>query len=52
MAFGDFQFHGSFLKKKSAKAKEKKVGGFIRTYKLRGVTRYSVMTNKRKRKGG
>ena len=52
MAFGDFQFHGSFKKKKAAKAKEKKVGGFIRTYRLHGVTRYSVLTNKRKRKRG
>lgn len=50
MAFGDFQFHGSFTSKKKARQKEKEVGGFIRTYRLHGVTRYSVVTSKKGRK--
>lgn len=41
-----FNFHGAFKRKEDAKRKEKQVGGFIKTIKVRGHTRYSVMTRK------
>jgi hypothetical protein len=44
--FGKFKFHGAFGKKADAKRKEKSVGGFIRLTKIRGSTRYVVMTKR------
>lgn len=49
MAFGDFIFHGSFTDKDKAKRKERAVNGFIKTAKVKGVTRYIVMTKKRRK---
>lgn len=42
-----FRFHGAFGTKKKAKAKESKVGGFIRKVKIRGSQRFVVMTKKK-----
>lgn len=39
-------FHGAFGKKSDAVRKEKQVHGFIRRTKVRGDTRYVVMTAK------
>jgi hypothetical protein len=39
-----FTFHGAFSTKEKAKVKEKQVGGFIKEHKVRGQTRYFVMT--------
>lgn len=39
-------FHGAFTKKADAQRKEREVNGFIRKIKVRGSTRYSVMTGK------
>lgn len=39
-------FHGAFATKAKAKAKERKVGGFIRTATIRGHRRYIVMKDK------
>jgi len=50
MAFGDFKFHGAFATKAKAKAKERAVGGFIRKARVRGSTRYIVMTRARKQR--
>jgi hypothetical protein len=43
-------FHGAFGSKAKAVAKERKVGGFIKRVKVRGDTRYVVMTERRGRK--
>ncbi len=43
-----FKFHGAFGTKKKARAKERKVGGFIRRVKIRRKVRYVVMTQKGK----
>lgn len=40
-------FHGAFADKSDAKRKEREVSGFIRKIKVRGHTRYAVMTSKR-----
>lgn len=37
-------FHGAYKSKQAAKKKEKKVHGFIKTYKIGGRRRYVVMT--------
>lgn len=37
-------FHGAFGSKAAAVARERKVGGFIRTYTIKGHSRYVVMT--------
>ena len=42
-----FKFHGAFGSKAKAKAKERAVGGFIKRMKIRGDTRYVVMTRGR-----
>ena len=39
-------FHGAFASKAKAEAKEKRVGGSIRRVRVRGSTRYVVMTKK------
>ncbi len=39
-------FHGAFCNKAKAKAKERKVKGFIRIAKVRGHRRYIVMAKK------
>lgn len=41
-----FRFHGAFSLKKDAKKKERSVGGFIRRIRVRGSTRYAVLTRK------
>lgn len=41
-----FNFHGSFASKEKAVVKEREVGGFIVERKVKGKTRYFVMTNK------
>jgi hypothetical protein len=41
-------FHGAFTSKRDAVAKERSIGGFIRSMKIRGRKRYVVM---KKRKG-
>ena len=43
----EFIFHGAFGTKTKARAKEKKVHGFIRKRRIRGKVRYIVMTKKR-----
>jgi hypothetical protein len=40
-------FHGAFGSKEAAQVKERKVGGFIKRTKVRGATRYVVMSEKR-----
>lgn len=49
MPFGDFKFHGSFTDKEKAKRKERSVKGFIKVVKVRGATRYAVITRKKGR---
>lgn len=39
-----FTFHGAFSSKEKAVAKERAVGGFIRTRTIRGHRRYVVLT--------
>ena len=41
-----FKFHGAFGTKSKAKKKESKVDGFIKRVKIRGQTRYVVVTRK------
>lgn len=48
MAKGQFKFHGAFKSKTDAKKRERKVDGFIKTIKVGGQRRYSVMTRKGK----
>lgn len=43
-----FTFHGAFSTKAKATRKERSVGGFIRKVRVRGDTRYVVMTRKRR----
>jgi hypothetical protein len=38
--------HGAFKSKARAVRKEQEVGGYIRKVKMRGVTRYLVLTGK------
>jgi hypothetical protein len=40
-------FHGAYGSKADAKAKERKVGGFVRRIKVNGQTRYAVMSERR-----
>lgn len=40
------KFHGAFASKADAKKKERKVGGYIKTFMLKGHRRYSVLTRK------
>lgn len=40
-------FHGSFTRKADAKRKERRVGGYVKRVKVRGVTRYTVITRRR-----
>ena len=42
-----FNFHGAFLKKEDAQAKEKEVGGFIRERMVDGQRRYFVLTERK-----
>ncbi len=42
------KFHGAFSHKKDTKRKERKVGGSIRRVKIRGSTRYVVMTGRKR----
>lgn len=49
MAFGDFKFHGAFGTKAKAQKKQRAVGGSIRKARVRGRTRYIVMTREKKR---
>jgi hypothetical protein len=39
-----FTFHGAFKSKRSARSKEKEVGGFVKKIRVRNHTRYAVMT--------
>jgi hypothetical protein len=39
-----FTFYGAFKSKRSAKSKEKQVGGFTRKIRVHGHIRYAVMT--------
>jgi len=41
-----FKFHGAFKSKADAVRKERAVGGFIREFKVKGQTRYTVMTER------
>lgn len=41
-------FHGAFASKAKAVRKERKVHGFIRKIRIKGSSRYVVMTRKRK----
>lgn len=41
-----FTFHGAYSTKSKAVRKERKVKGFIRRVKVRGSTRYLVMTRR------
>jgi len=43
-----FKFHGAFSSKRDAKRKERQTGGFIRRVKIRGSTRFVVMTQRGK----
>ena len=42
-----FTFHGAFGSKEKARKKERAVHGFIKRIKIRGDTRYVVMTRGR-----
>ncbi len=42
------KFHGAFKLKSKAKAKERRVGGFVRRIRVRGHTRYVVMTRRKR----
>ena len=42
------KFHGAYKSKKDAKAKERKVGGYIREITVRGHKRYAVLTRRSK----
>jgi hypothetical protein len=42
-----FDFHGSYLRKADAVAKEKETGGFIREKKVNGKIRYFVLTERK-----
>jgi hypothetical protein len=41
-----FKFHGAFASKEQASRKEKRVRGFIQRVRIRGATRYLVLTRK------
>ena len=41
-----FSFHGAFGTKAAARKKERAVGGFVRRAKIRGQTRYLVLTRR------
>ena len=43
-----FKFHGAFGTKAKADKKAKTVGGSIRKFRVRGSTRYAVMTRRGK----
>lgn len=43
-----FKFHGAFGTKAKAVKKERRVNGFIRRVKIKGSTRYVVLTRKGK----
>jgi hypothetical protein len=42
-----FKFHGAFKSKARAVRKERSVHGFIERHKIKGHTRYIVMTRRR-----
>lgn len=42
-----FDFHGSFISKEKAVAKEKEVGGFIREKVIDGRPHYFVLTERK-----
>jgi len=42
-----FDFHGSFLSKEKAVAKEREVGGFIREKRIDGKIHYFVLTERK-----
>jgi hypothetical protein len=43
------KFHGAFGSKSKAKAKERKVGGYVRRTRIKGRVRYMVLTRRKGR---
>lgn len=42
-----FVFHGAFASKTNAKKKERKVRGFVKRIRVRGQTRWVVLTRRK-----
>lgn len=47
MATKGFKFHGAYASRTKATAKRRKVGGFVKRIKVRGQTRYAVITRRK-----